>query len=103
VTSPDAIVVGAGPNGLAAATALAQAGLRVVVYEAEAANGGGCRSESLTLPGFVHDACSSVYPMALASPFFQSLPLGDHGLEWIHAPATCSGDTCSVLRCSGTC
>ena len=88
MAAPDAIVVGAGPNGLAAAIALAQAGLRVVVYEAEPAIGGGCRSEPLTLPGFVHDVCSSVYPMAVASPFFQSLPLGDHGLEWVHAPAT---------------
>jgi phytoene dehydrogenase-like protein len=88
VAVPDAIVVGAGPNGLAAAIVLAQAGLRVIVYEAEATIGGGCRSEALTLPGFVHDVCSSVYPMAVASPFFQSLPLGDHGLEWIHPPAT---------------
>ena len=87
MAAPDAIVVGAGPNGLAAAIALAQAGLRVVVYEAEPTIGGGCRSEPLTLPGFVHDVCSSVYPMAVASPFFQSLPLGDHGLKWIHAPA----------------
>ena len=85
---PDAIVVGAGPNGLAAAIVLARAGLRVVVYEAEPAIGGGCRSEPLTLPGFLHDVCSSVYPMAVASPFFQSLPLGNHGLEWIHPPAT---------------
>jgi phytoene dehydrogenase-like protein len=88
VAVPDAIVVGAGPNGLAAAIVLAQAGLRVIVYEAEATIGGGCRSEALTLPGFVHDVCSSVYPMAVASSFFQSLPLGDHGLEWIHPPAT---------------
>jgi phytoene dehydrogenase-like protein len=88
VAIPDAIVVGAGPNGLAAAIVLAQRGLRVVVYEAEPAIGGGCRSEHLTLPGFLHDVCSSVYPMAVASPFFQSLPLGEHGLDWIHPPAT---------------
>jgi phytoene dehydrogenase-like protein len=88
VAIPDAIVVGAGPNGLAAAIVLARAGLRVVVHEAEATVGGGCRSGSLTLPSFVHDLCSAVYPMAAASPFFQSLPLADHGLEWIHPPAT---------------
>jgi phytoene dehydrogenase-like protein len=85
--SPDALVIGAGPNGLAAAIVLARAGVAVRVYEADATIGGGCRSESLTLPGFVHDVCSSVYPMAAASAFFQSLPLGEHGLEWIHSPA----------------
>ena len=85
--SPDAIVVGAGPNGLAAAIVLARAGRSVVVYEADSTIGGGCRSDALTLPGFVHDTCSSVYPMAVASPFFQSLPLWAHGLEWIHSPA----------------
>jgi phytoene dehydrogenase-like protein len=87
VPVPDAIVVGAGPNGLAAAIVLAKAGLRVVVHEAEPTIGGGCRSEALTLPGFVHDTCSSVHPMAVASPFFQSLPLADYGLEWIQSPA----------------
>lgn len=83
----DAIVVGAGPNGLAAAIVLARAGLRVVVYEAQDTIGGGCRSAALTLPGFVHDICSAVYPMAVASPFFRSLPLSDHGLTWIEPPA----------------
>lgn len=84
---PDAIVVGAGPNGLSAAIALARAGLQVVVYEAQTSIGGGCRSEALTLPGFVHDVCSAVYPMAMASPFFRSLPLHQHGLAWIEPPA----------------
>jgi phytoene dehydrogenase-like protein len=87
VADPDAIVVGAGPNGLAAAIVLARAGIRVAVYEAQDTIGGGCRSEALTLPGFVHDVCSAVYPMGAASPFFRSLPLGDHGLTWIEPPA----------------
>src|SRR5579864_5963399 len=82
----DAIVVGAGPNGLAAAIRLAQAGWSVVVAESAATPGGGVRSAELTLPGFVHDICSSVYPMAVCSPFFSQLPLADHGLEWIFPP-----------------
>jgi phytoene dehydrogenase-like protein len=85
--SPDAIVVGAGPNGLSAAIVLASAGRRVIVYEAESTVGGGCRSAELTLPGFVHDICSAVHPMAVASPFFRTLPLPEHGLEWIEPPA----------------
>jgi phytoene dehydrogenase-like protein len=87
VADPDAIVVGAGPNGLAAAIVLARAGLEVVVYEAQPSIGGGCRSEALTLPGFIHDVCSAVHPMAIASPFFRSLPLHDHGLAWIEPPS----------------
>jgi phytoene dehydrogenase-like protein len=82
----DAIVVGAGPNGLAAAIRLAQAGRRVVVVESAATPGGGVRSAELTLPGFVHDVCSSVYPMTVCSPFLRGLPLHAHGLEWIFPP-----------------
>lgn len=79
-----AIVVGSGPNGLAAAITLAQAGLEVTVLEAEETVGGGCRSAQLTLPGFTHDVCSAIHPMALASPFCASLPLAQYGLTWIH-------------------
>jgi phytoene dehydrogenase-like protein len=80
----DAVVVGSGPNGLSAAIELARAGLRVRVHEAQPTIGGGTRSAALTLPGFVHDVCSAVHPMAAASPFFTGLPLAQHGLEWIH-------------------
>jgi phytoene dehydrogenase-like protein len=79
--------VGAGPNGLAAAITLAQAGMAVTVYEAEAVAGGGARTLELTLSGFRHDFGSSVHPMAAGSPFFRTLPLAAHGLEWIHSPA----------------
>ena len=79
----DAIVVGSGPNGLAAAITLARAGCSVVVYEANATIGGGARSAELTLPGFVHDVCSAVHPLAAGSPLFKSLPLERFGLEWI--------------------
>lgn len=80
----DAIVVGAGPNGLAAAIELARNGLRVLLREASSTVGGAARTEELTLPGFHHDVGSAVYPLAVASPFLSSLPLADHGLEWIH-------------------
>lgn len=79
----DAIVVGAGPNGLAAAIELARAGLAVVVYEADARIGGGARTEEVTLPGFRHDICSAVHPMGVLSPFFASLDLAREGLAWI--------------------
>ena len=82
----DAIVIGAGPNGLAAAITLAQAGVAVLLVEANSQVGGGARSAALTLPGFVHDTCSAIHPLALASPFLRSLPLASHGLEWIHPP-----------------
>ncbi|MSO40847.1 MAG: NAD(P)/FAD-dependent oxidoreductase, partial [Solirubrobacterales bacterium] len=78
----DAIVVGSGPNGLACAVALAREGVRVTVLEAEETIGGGTRSSELTVPGLLHDECSAVHPMAVASPFLRSLGLEDHGLEW---------------------
>jgi phytoene dehydrogenase-like protein len=79
----DAIVVGSGPNGLAAAITLARAGISVAVLEANSTIGGGTRSAELTLPGFVHDVCSAVHPLAAGSPFFKTLPLQRFGLEWI--------------------
>jgi phytoene dehydrogenase-like protein len=82
----DAVIVGSGPNGLAAAIAIGQTGRKVLVLEAASTIGGGCRSAELTLPGFVHDICSAVHPFAVISPFFQSLPLATHGLEWITPP-----------------
>jgi phytoene dehydrogenase-like protein len=80
----DAIVVGSGPNGLAAAISLQQAGLCVLLIEAKKTIGGGMRSEELTLPGFVHDVCSAIHPMAASSPFFKTLPLEKHGLQLIN-------------------
>lgn len=82
----DAVIVGSGPNGLAAAIAIAQTGRKVIVFEAGATIGGGCQSAELTLPGFVHDVCSAVHPFAVVSPFFRSLPLAAHGVEWIAPP-----------------
>jgi phytoene dehydrogenase-like protein len=80
----DAVVVGSGPNGLAAAVTLARAKLSVLVLEANRTIGGAAHSTELTLPGFVHDVGSAVHPMAVGSPFFRRLPLRDYGLEWIH-------------------
>jgi phytoene dehydrogenase-like protein len=83
----DAVVIGSGPNGLAAAILLAQAGLRVTVHEASEQIGGGARSAELTLPGFIHDVCSAIQPMAAASPCFEQFPLRDFGLEWVQPEA----------------
>lgn len=80
----DAVVVGSGPNGLSAAITLQRAGLSVLLLEAKSSVGGGLRTEELCLPGFKHDVCSAIHPMAVASPFFQSLPLKDFGLEYIY-------------------
>jgi len=101
-TDYDAVVVGSGPNGLAAAITLQQKGLSVLLVEAKAEIGGGMRSAALTLPGFVHDICSAIHPMAANSPFFSQLPLAGHGLEYIY-PAVAAAHpfddgTAAVLR-----
>lgn len=80
-------VIGAGPNGLSAAIVLAQAGVAVRVFEAEPQPGGAARTQALTLPGYLHDFGSAIHPMGAGSPFFNSLPLAAHGLEWIHPPS----------------
>ncbi len=82
----DAVVVGSGPNGLAAALTLARRGQRVLVVEAKDQIGGGSRTAELTLPGFLHDPCSAIHPLGIASPFFRQIPLKDFGLEWIFPP-----------------
>ena len=84
----DAIVIGAGPNGLAAAIEIARAGRRVCLYEGHSTVGGGTRSAELTLPGFIHDVCSAVHPLAASSPFFTQLPLEKYGLEFVYPPAS---------------
>jgi phytoene dehydrogenase-like protein len=100
--SYDVVVVGSGPNGLAAAIRVAQEGLSVLVAEAGETVGGGTRSAELTLPGFVHDVCSAVHPLAAASPFFRRLPLNQYGLNWIEPEIALAhpleGHTAAVLR-----
>lgn len=85
--SLDAVVVGAGPNGLAAGITLARAGRSVLVVEAEPTVGGGTRTAELTLPGFRHDVCSAIHPLGAASPFFRTVPLEEHGVKWIQPQA----------------
>jgi phytoene dehydrogenase-like protein len=83
----DVAIVGSGPNGLAAAIALAREGLSVLVLEAKPTIGGGARTEESTLPGFHHDVCSAIHPMGVVSPFLRDLPLADHGLAWAFSPS----------------
>lgn len=83
-SSYDAVVVGSGPNGLSAAIRLAQVGLRVLVVEGAEQIGGGTRTLELTLPGFKHDICSAIHPLAVSSPYLKTLPLANHGLEWVY-------------------
>jgi phytoene dehydrogenase-like protein len=84
---PRAYVIGSGPNGLTAAIVLARGGLSTTVFEAQPTIGGGVRSAALTLPGFIHDVCSAVHPLAVSSPVFSTFPLAEHGLKWIYPPS----------------
>jgi phytoene dehydrogenase-like protein len=97
-----AVVVGSGPNGLAAAIVLQQAGVNVLLIEGKNTIGGGLRSAQLTLPGFVHDICSAIHPMAVLSPFFNTLPLAQHGLEYIYPPVAAAhpfdDGTCAIIK-----
>src|SRR4051812_48214666 len=97
----DAVVVGSGPNGLSAAVALARAGHSVKVVEGQSTLGGGARTLPLTLPGFQHDLCSAIHPMAMGSPFFEELELQKHGVEFIQSPYAFAhplGDRAATLR-----
>jgi phytoene dehydrogenase-like protein len=98
----DAVVVGSGPNGLAAAVELARNGAEVVVLEAAATAGGGTRTAELTLPGYHHDVCSAAHPLGILSPYLSTLPLADHGLRWIQPPASVAhpldGEPAVILR-----
>lgn len=80
----DAVITGSGPNGLSAAIRLQELGLKTAIFEKASHPGGGTRTEELTLPGFKHDVCSAIHPMTIMSPFFKTLPLHEHGLEWVH-------------------
>jgi phytoene dehydrogenase-like protein len=99
--SPDAVVIGAGPNGLTAAITLVRAGLDVEVFEARPTIGGGASTRELTLPGFRHDPCSAVHPLGIGSPVFRSLPLTEHGLRWVQPELplvqTLAGDRAATL------
>src|ERR1700722_5502145 len=101
----DAVVVGSGPNGLAAAIAMQQKGLSVLLLEGKSSIGGGLRSAELTLPGYLHDICSAVHPLAAGSPFFQTLPLEAYGLEFIYPPVPAAhpldGGAAALLSGSG--
>ena len=88
MTNPDAVIIGSGPNGLAAAIALQQQGASVLVLEAAKELGGGVRTVELTLPGFAHDVCSGAHPMGILSPYLSTLPLAEHGLQWIQPKAS---------------
>src|SRR6266498_3471576 len=98
----DAVIVGSGPNGLAAAIELARAGASVRFLEARDEIGGGIRTAELTLPGFAHDVCSGCHPMAVLSPWFRTVPLDAHGLRWIHPLASVAhpldGEPAVLLR-----
>lgn len=98
----DAVVVGSGPNGLAAAITMQQAGLSVLLIEGKDTIGGGLRTAELTLPGFKHDVCSAIHPLAVSSPFFKSLPLANYGLEFIYSPYAAAhpldGGTAAILQ-----
>src|SRR5699024_12001506 len=84
----DCVIIGSGPNGLSAGIALAQKELSVLIIEAADSVGGGTRTDELTLPGFRHDICSAVHPMAYSSPFLKQLPLDKYGLEWVFPEAS---------------
>jgi phytoene dehydrogenase-like protein len=98
----DAVVVGSGPNGLAAAIAMQQAGLSVLLIEGKNEIGGGLSTQELTLPGFLHDTCSAIHPLAAGSPFFQTLPLAEHGLQFVYPPVAAAhpfdDGTAAVLK-----
>ncbi|MGD0194445.1 MAG: FAD-dependent oxidoreductase, partial [Candidatus Dormibacteria bacterium] len=98
----DAVVIGSGPNGLAAAVELARNGADVLVLEAADAIGGGTRTAELTLPGYHHDVCSAAHPLGILSPFLSQLPLAEHGLTWIQPSASVAhpleGEGAVILR-----
>ena len=98
----DAVVIGSGPNGLAAAVELARGGAEVLVLESAPTIGGGTRTAELTLPGFLHDVCSAAHPLGILSPYLRTLPLAEHGLTWIQPPASVAhpldGEPAVILR-----